>query len=75
MRNYIEQDTQPYIIPHRRSSKKYTTNIIPVQPSQLTNVKSSKKITYVLPTDGEDRYNKENTLHNCRSNVNIELPP
>lgn len=75
MRNYIEQDPLVYIHPTRRSSKKYTTITVHTQPGELNNNKSSKKITYQLATDVEDRYNKENALHNFRSNINIELPP
>jgi len=76
MRNYLDLDSQAYAKPTRRSSKKYTTNINFMPPPEASNTKSSKKITYLLPPDGgEDRYNKENALHTCRSNVNIELPP
>lgn len=75
MRNYLDLDTQAYSRPARSSAKKYTMNAnLGVAQGPMNN-KSTKKITYVLSPDADERYNKENTLQSCRSNVNIELPP
>ena len=75
MRNYGDP-VLDYTHPPRHENNHYTHISRSKPPIDIERTKNHKKLTFIptTPTNYNNNYDKENTMINCKSTVNIMLP-